>query len=278
MVPPKENTFSWITLLATLSSEKSIAYWNKMRIPYAKSDGNDLMQLAQGCLEVILYNRINKIFKPDSAQLLEHYLSNESILKRNILEQYIVVEISNEVIQKLFVQMGANLNTATERVFDWATHFFHEEPDPIIRSISKVQYILDKSASPPSDYYQAGKISDKHLRRIKEFCNKVSWKNKSLRRHFSIAHEVYKMTRPNTIEMLLQDFFYEGVRDSYWWMDSVEYTLQWVHFAERWKDLKIDIGEAAIINLFNWLGKTDDGPCDKYLGLEKFDLDRLRNL
>lgn len=139
-------------------------------------------------------------------------------------------------------------------------------------------FLLNNANSGEYKNIQNIELSEQHSSRVKKFCNQVMWRNSNLRQHFSIAEEVYLMTLPNKWEMILQDFFYEGVRTSYWWMSSVEYSLQYVNFYKRWEELKEDIGNEYIKNLLELLEKNQNNLPEHFYRLNRSDLEKLRTL
>ena len=86
------------------------------------------------------------------------------------------------------------------------------------------------------------------------------------------------MTLPDEWEMLLQDFFFEGARGSYWWMDSVEYSLQYINFYTAWRDLKSAIGGKNINLLFRFLESSEEILSDSFFKLRECDVKRLETL
>ncbi|HLL99549.1 MAG TPA: hypothetical protein VK400_00710, partial [Pyrinomonadaceae bacterium] len=78
--------------------------------------------------------------------------------------------------------------------------------------------------------------------------------------------------------MVLQDYFSEGYRSSYWWMRSVEYSLQYIGFYQRWQELKNDVGNETINLLINLLEETLNKLPEPFWLLKQEDLERLKKL
>ena len=86
------------------------------------------------------------------------------------------------------------------------------------------------------------------------------------------------MTLPNDWEILLQDVFYEGARNCYWWMSSVKYSLEYFNFYKKWKELKSDIGNEDVEMLLDWLDRNRNMFPEHFYRFDEDDLERLREL
>lgn len=272
------ETVDWTTLLAMLSSEKSLAYWHKLELPIKRNQYEQTNLFARGCLELYLYYSIEE--KNQNIQdSWKEYENRDGILEKKFLEKNKVQKISDANIEKLFYKTARVLSfTKAKDIYSWAVKFFRDTSDSILEASSMLLFLLENTDNKDRKIVQSVELTEKHTDRIRKFCNRIQRRNDSIHEHFSIATNVYNMTIPNNWEMLLQDYFFEGVRSSYWWMDSVKYSLQYINFYKLWGELQEDIGSNHTTLLLKWL-KMNLSSFPKYqyrLGEE--DLKRLEKL
>jgi len=241
----------WIHLLAMLSSEKSLAYWHRMKIPLPRSSYQQASRYAAACLEVLVFSYLqNRSLNPDYWTAWKEYRNVESVVSDDVLEQHQAISKGN--IEKVFSELETVAQFGESKaIIDWANNWFKSEPDPAFVVVENLAWLLNNLTD--NENISRPEIREDDIYTVARFCRRIERRNTSLREHFAIAAHVYKMNLPNEREMMLQDIFFEGTRSSYWWMDSVEYTLQFLNFRERWSDLKNDIGAESRKTILEWV-------------------------
>lgn len=271
--------FYWTSFLMMLSSEKTLAYWYRLKLPIERKRYSQEILFARGCLEVIFYSKVVdrgeiydfqnswKNYREVNAVLSDDFLKNNQIALKNLIDD----EDAKQIIKLVKKEIDFD---EIDAVYDWALEYFRDSSDSILEAAERIRYLIDEEEKTSDDPDKLPKATEQ----IKKFCNHIKWRNDRLRRHFSVANEVYEMNLPNEFEMVLQDYFYEGSRSSFWWAESVEYNLQYVNFVEKWKELKEDIGNEDINLLLNWLGETLTALPKKFWLFKETDLERLKEL
>jgi len=242
----KMNIGDWIALVAMLSSDKSLAYWHRMNIPLPRSTYQLASRYAAACLEVFVFAYLStQSLNPDYWVAWEEYRKVENVVPDEVLQLH--REISNDDIEKVFSDLETVVQFGEGKaIFDWANNWFTSQPDPALAVVENLLWLFD------NENISRPEIHKDNIYSLSRFCRRVKRRNDSLREHFGIATHVYKMTLPTEREMLLQDVFFEGTRSSYWWMDSVEYSLQFIHFRQRWSDLKEEMGDESLRKTLEW--------------------------
>ena len=269
--------------MAMLSSEKSLAYWERLRIPLVRSEYEKTNLYARGALELIFYPDVIKESQIyDFQESWKNYRTSGSVLSDEFLQNHPLNTtgwIDDEKIKSVF--QALNVRFKFEKggdLYKWAIKYFRDSSDSILEAAARITFLLDKLKEGSDEYSQNIKLPEEQFDRIKKFCNHVKWRNDRLNRHFSVAYEVHEMTLPNQWEMVLQDYFSEGYRSSYWWMRSVEYSLQYIGFYQRWQELKNDVGNETINLLINLLEETLNKLPEPFWLLKQEDLERLKKL
>ena len=260
-----------------LSSEKSLAYWHDLRLFVERKEYPRANLFARGCLELYLYNYVRK--KSDLEESWKYYRAGSGVLEDEFLEQYQIEKASDQNIERVFSEVAKVLDFHdAKQVYKWALKFFRDSPNLIPDITGELYFLLNYSGNEEYKNIQNIELPKDISQKARDFCNHVRRRTSRLKEHFRIADEVYLMSLPSEWEMLLQDCFYEGARNCYWWMHSVKFSLEYINFYRRWKELKADIGNEYINILLDWLEKNQNNFPERYYRVNEIELTKLREL
>lgn len=269
----------WTSFLMMLSSEKTLAYWYRLKLPIERKRYSQAILFARGCLETIFYiDVVNEREIYDFQNSWKDYREANPVLSNNFLKNHKIASknlINDEEARKIIQLVRKEIDfDEIDAVYVWALNYFRDSSDSILEAADRIRYLIDEEEKTND---KTDKLPEA-FERIKNFCNLVKWRNSSLRQHFLVAREVYKMNLPSEFEMVLQDYFYEGARSCFSWAESVEYNLQYVNFVDRWKELKENIGGKNINLLLNRLEENLTTMPEKFWRFKGSDLEMLKKL
>lgn len=233
------KSLNLVNLFAMLTSSKGVPYWWRMQIPVEHDRYADMKVSCQSILESLILSYVQT--SKTSESLFESWdlycRRVQSRIKDSDLLEIDFQSPDFELIKSALATFsGSKLSMSdAENILNWSTNYFQSETSKLVRLMDNLESCLSQNRV---------HFESDLKKRITTLFSRLKWRRQALNEHFSIAHHVYRMSLPDPMEMLLQDIFFDGVRDSYWWMDSVGFTLEHIGILDSWLRFETEIGDA----------------------------------
>jgi hypothetical protein len=269
-------------LWAMLSSDKSLAYWKRLYLPVPRKRYAEAMRFGRGCMEMYLAGRVKHEHEvPTLLESWEDYRAEDPVFTDSFLAAHQIAPRDSASVRKAFDDAKHELQfTEADQIYAWSLDCFTSEEDRLSTVAEQLYFMFTGKGAEGHDKLIPFPLDKNQAEPLRNFCVHINRRNSGLDEHFRIAHQVYSMTLPTPWEMLLQDYFYEGVRSGYWWMHSVRYSLQYLYFCERWDEARHKLGPAGIDLTIDWLDANQQNFPARYTinAPAPKDLERLRTL